>query len=77
MCLHFCKVSFAIYKFSFELHRFVCNMNRRILVVVATPVCFAALDGGLGLVRSYHAVLMSSSIIWAIGTKRGVLDSGV
>lgn len=33
-----------------------------ILVVVATPVCFAALDGGLGLVRSYHAVLMSSSI---------------
>lgn len=34
----------------------------RILVMVATPVCFAALDGGLGLVRSYHAVLMSSSI---------------
>ena len=34
----------------------------RILVVVATPVCFAALDGGLGLVRLYHAVLMSSSI---------------
>ena len=34
----------------------------RILVMVATPVCFAALDGGLGLLRSYHAVLMSSSI---------------
>ena len=46
-------------------------------MVVATPVCFAALDGGLGLVRSYHDVLMSSSIFWAIGTKRGVLDSGV